>query len=214
MRQLTNDPFGDSGPAWSPDGKRIAFHSNRGGKGDIWTVNVDGSNLQQVTDDAGDLPAKPVWFRDGKRLAVLGMKNWNTLIVDLSKPFPVRTLQPLACEDTLIKHFWAVSVSADGNMLAGMVRGSRGVYVYHMTSQKLQRQFESGIWPLWLNDNRRFLYTSNGTDILVFDMNTRKSHEIMKIPEGLGDFKISDDNKKIYYVTGSAEADIWLATLK
>jgi Tol biopolymer transport system component len=215
MRQLTNDPYGDMSPAWSPDGKRIAFHSSRGGKGDIWMVNVDGSNLQQVTDDAGEMPAKPVWFPDGKRLAVLGMKKWNTLIVDLSKPLPARTLQSLACEDTLIKHFWPTSVSADGNMLAGMSEESAGAYVYHMSTRTLQRQIEPGMWPMWLNDSRRFLYTGNAKNILVFDMNTRKSHEIMEIPSGsLGDFKISNDSKNIFYMTQSSEADIWLATLK
>jgi Tol biopolymer transport system component len=100
-------------------------------------------------------------------------------------------------------------------MLAGMSNESGGVYVYRMDTQKLQRQIESGMWPMWLNDNRRFLYTGNAKNILLFDMNTRKSHELMKIPSGnLRDFKLSDDSKNIFYVTQSSEADIWMATLK
>jgi len=215
MRQLTNDSFKESAPAWSPDGKRIAFPSSRSGKMDIWIINVDGSGLQQVTDQVGDILAKPQWFPDGKRLAVFGLKNWNTLIIDLSKPLPLRTLQPLACEDTLIKRFWSTSVSADGNMLVGNVFRAKGVYVYRMNTQKLLKQTESGLWATWLRDNKRFVYSSNYTNILTFDMTSKKSQEIMRLQVGgLRDFSICDDNRRIYYLTRSDESDIWLGTLK
>ena len=36
LRKLTDDPHRDRGPSWSPDGKRIAFYSNRGGKYAVW----------------------------------------------------------------------------------------------------------------------------------------------------------------------------------
>jgi TolB protein len=39
----------DEVPSWFPDGKRIAFQSNRGGNVDIWVMNLDGTGLQQVT---------------------------------------------------------------------------------------------------------------------------------------------------------------------
>lgn len=49
----------DSFPAWSPDGQTIAFSRDVGGNVDIYTVNVDGSNLQRLTDTPGHdtLPA-------------------------------------------------------------------------------------------------------------------------------------------------------------
>ena len=43
----------DSFPAWSPDGKTIAFSRDVGGNVDIYTVSVDGSNLQRLTDAPG-----------------------------------------------------------------------------------------------------------------------------------------------------------------
>ncbi|MEW5958345.1 MAG: hypothetical protein AB1801_11505 [Chloroflexota bacterium] len=49
----------DSFPTWSPDGQTIAFSRDAGGNVDIYTVRVDGSNLQRLTDTAGHdtLPA-------------------------------------------------------------------------------------------------------------------------------------------------------------
>jgi dipeptidyl aminopeptidase/acylaminoacyl peptidase len=66
-RRLTNDPAPDREPAWSPDGKQIAFV--RLAKiadlaGDIYVVNADGSGLRLVTKGGG-----PKWSPDGKRLA-------------------------------------------------------------------------------------------------------------------------------------------------
>jgi Tol biopolymer transport system component len=58
----------DSGPAWSPDGKQIAFESDASGNMEIYEMNADGSNIRQITHntvwDEG-----PAWSPDGKKLA-------------------------------------------------------------------------------------------------------------------------------------------------
>ena len=43
MRQLTNNTTKDRNPDWEPDGRRIAFQSNRDGNYEIYTINSDGS---------------------------------------------------------------------------------------------------------------------------------------------------------------------------
>jgi len=39
----------DETPSWFPDGKRVAFQSNRSGRMEVWAMNVDGSRQRQVT---------------------------------------------------------------------------------------------------------------------------------------------------------------------
>ncbi len=51
-RNLTNSPSHDFGAAFSPDGRTIAFMSNRDGWG-IWVMNADGSNPQKLISVPG-----------------------------------------------------------------------------------------------------------------------------------------------------------------
>ena len=62
----------DSGPAWSPDSKTLAFFSNAGEKdqAQLWTVNADGSDPKKITHLKG-YAARPRWSHDGKQIAFL-----------------------------------------------------------------------------------------------------------------------------------------------
>ena len=51
-KNLTNNPAEDWYPLWSPDGNRIAFISERTGSAQIFVMNLDGSNMMQLTNDA------------------------------------------------------------------------------------------------------------------------------------------------------------------
>jgi Tol biopolymer transport system component len=67
---VENPPIQGRTPAWSPDGKRIAFESDRGspdGNYAIFIVNRDGTGLVQVTE-YGLNANHPVWSRDGKHM--------------------------------------------------------------------------------------------------------------------------------------------------
>lgn len=45
LTRLTDDPASDSLPAWSPDGRQMAFSSDRNGNSNIYVINADGSDL-------------------------------------------------------------------------------------------------------------------------------------------------------------------------
>jgi Tol biopolymer transport system component len=65
---LTEGPASATLPAWSPDGKSIAFSSNRTGTGDIYVMNADGSNARRLTTDPG-VDDWPAWSPDGTMIA-------------------------------------------------------------------------------------------------------------------------------------------------
>ena len=66
--QLTTDPANDLRPAWSPDGTRIAFFSNRSDSNDIWVMDADGENQRELTNGSAD-DRRPAWSPDGARIA-------------------------------------------------------------------------------------------------------------------------------------------------
>ena len=66
-RNLTHHPAFDGWPAWSPDGTRIAFASNRGGNQQIYVMDADGSHVTPVVHREGRATA-PRWTPDGQAL--------------------------------------------------------------------------------------------------------------------------------------------------
>ena len=56
-------------PTYSPDGKKIAFHSNRSGAWEVWVCDRDGSNAVQLTSLRGDDWDGSAWSPDGRRIA-------------------------------------------------------------------------------------------------------------------------------------------------
>ena len=69
-RNLTNNPSNDSSPSWSPDGKRIAFASDRRGPllyFDIYVMDADGGNQQRLTKNH-HADGSPSWSPDSKRI--------------------------------------------------------------------------------------------------------------------------------------------------
>ncbi len=71
-RQLTDQPGHDSGPAWSPDGQKIAFYSRRLVSGkpntDVYVMDTAGSTVQRLTRSSA-YDFDPAWSPDGRQIA-------------------------------------------------------------------------------------------------------------------------------------------------
>src|SRR5579883_1301565 len=63
--QLTKDGEANQRARWSPDSKRIAYISDRGGSSQIWLMDPDGGNAKQVTTLSTEADGE-IWSPDGK----------------------------------------------------------------------------------------------------------------------------------------------------
>ncbi|MEV4754314.1 DPP IV N-terminal domain-containing protein [Micromonospora sp. NPDC049559] len=70
-RPLTRDQWWKCDPAWSPDGRLLAYSTDRGGKLDIWLRDLDTGADRQLTNLPGAAAVSASWSPDGARLAFL-----------------------------------------------------------------------------------------------------------------------------------------------
>jgi len=74
--RLTIEPSADGRPVFTPDGQTILFHSARtAAKQQIWSVNVDGSGLTQITRDSVNFA--PTVSPDGQTVAYVSLRDKN-----------------------------------------------------------------------------------------------------------------------------------------
>jgi Tol biopolymer transport system component len=215
--KLTDDRAKDRGPCWSPDGKRIAFYSDRGGKYEAWAINRDGSGLMQLTSSPRRAIFFPLWFPDGRRIVVNSTDGSFT--VTLTGKVPATAIEPLPSYPDTGSVFRASSLSSDGTWLAGTlysVDGKRipGVVVYSMEDRHYRVLTNFGSWPAWLSDGQRLVFSDKNA-LYVANRISGKVREIFSI-DGHIPFGVSAsaDDRHIYFAHATQESDIWLLTLR
>jgi eukaryotic-like serine/threonine-protein kinase len=218
-RRLTDDGFRDRGTVWFPDGRGLAFYSDRSGSYEVWTIRPDGSGLQRLTDSVGGMNF-PTFSPDGTRLSTWSVTGPWWQIVDATHGATRPAAESLPQIDGRTA-FWPMSWSPDGRRLLGL--GSHrdgtaaGLAIYDMAGRRFTTlPSESSVWssPIWLPDSQRFLMrNARGIWLLNPARNARK----LLVPVGgylVGrSIGVSQDGRVITYTETGTEGEVWLATM-
>jgi Tol biopolymer transport system component/DNA-binding winged helix-turn-helix (wHTH) protein len=145
-------------PAFSPDGSRIAFSSCLGRAGvltEIWVMNSDGSNAQQLTPDA-TAGGQSVWYPDGRHIlfesGVNGRREVFLMDVDTRQQREITEFDQDAGR---------IALSPDGTQLAysPSVGGVVNIWLKDLAAQKTKQiTFDKELlgFPMW-SPNGKFL---------------------------------------------------------
>ena len=160
VTNLTNNPARDGGASWSPDGARIAFHSNRSGTHEIWTMNADGTDPKQVTT-LESRSVSPAWSPDGTRIAFTSDRGGNIDIYVLNlADGSVTNLTASAGADS--NAAWSPdsrSIAFDSDRL-----GTLDVYVIDAAGgipRRVTTALAGESEPVWSPDGSQLLFVTN-----------------------------------------------------
>ncbi len=89
VTQVTTDLAEDRMPTFSPDGRKIAFCSDRSGNWDIYVKSIAGGQPVQITNEPGH-EVHPSWSPDSRQLAFCSLSSqsgqWEIVVVDVDNP--------------------------------------------------------------------------------------------------------------------------------
>jgi Tol biopolymer transport system component len=156
--RLTNNQAGDYSPAWSPDGSRIAFVSERDGNADIYVMNADGSAPTRLTSNAWR-DSRPVWSPDGARIAyVSGDERTDIYLIDADGSGQLKLTDNFATDQDPV---W----SPDGSRLA-FVSGDMDAEIHVINadgsdSRRLTNASGLDVSPVWSPNGSAIAFRSH-----------------------------------------------------
>jgi dipeptidyl aminopeptidase/acylaminoacyl peptidase len=215
LRQLTDDPFRDRGPQWSPDGSEIAFYSNRSGTYQLWSIRPDGSGLRQLTD-LTDGTWFPFWSPDGSRIAFPTSKATCVITVQDTAATSAECLPNPSEEVWFEVRDW----SPDGLWLIGNPSLHGGAVLPDVLLWSFE---ESEYWSIeqarglvarWLPDSRTVLMFDEERRLVRVDQKTGTALDVGPIGgrgtvdrEQMG---LSRDGRTVLVQADLVEANVWL----
>ena len=179
MSRFTFEGNTNGNPTWTPDGKRIAFESNRKGAVNLFWQLADGSGGLERLTTSENFHAPSSWSADAQLLAFIEANpttGYDIWVLRMSDRKALPFLQTPFLES-------APRFSPDGRWLAYISdeSGHREIYVqpYPGPGGKWQISTEGGTEPVW-NPNGRELFYRSGDKMMAVEITEQPSFSVGK----------------------------------
>jgi len=183
-QNLTRSPSSeDRYPAWSPDGTKVAFTSNRDGTFNLYVMDADGKTVRQLTHEKPPAVCYfPSWSGDGKQIVFGlddGKKGWMC------------SISPDGSNFKRIAEGRDPCISPDGKTIAFTEKVGRGYCVFVMDAdgrnvrQLTTHEDEIGaVCPIWSPDSNKILYADQvgeALEIFVCDADGKNIKQLTQL---------------------------------
>jgi Tol biopolymer transport system component len=180
VQRITRQTFNIMACAWSPDGSRLLFLTDRDGNLEIYSMAADGSDWHRITDTPG-FDYGPEWSPDGRRIAYAEDTGSGTLQVFLADPDGSNRVQLTSGPAGAYGPMW----SRDGKRLSYiggrnvMVMGSDGSSPVTLYSGNAELQNSD-----WSPDGRCLMFMSKQTGIFKLHRIRLSDGAVEPVPTG------------------------------
>jgi eukaryotic-like serine/threonine-protein kinase len=216
MSRLTFEPTIETMPTWSPDGRTVAFRSERERPG-IFVRDADGAGpIERLTETDGPIHSPYSWTPDGRTLLLVLFHSFRHRTIASVTP-PDRTVRVL-----LDGNFAQLDpqVAPDGRWLAYQSDESGRFEVYvrpypEVQTGRWQISSAGGTSPRWSADGAGLFYL-NGSQLMSVRIRTspafeadapRRLFEVTALAEGLGAaFAVSPDGRRFLFIVDTPAA--------
>ncbi|HZR93094.1 MAG TPA: hypothetical protein VFA44_11900 [Gaiellaceae bacterium] len=190
-------------PAWSPDGRRIAFASSRYGSSDIFVMDASGEHVRRLTSTRDD-DTHPTWSPDGRRIAFVRGGHGAIFVMNADGSHVRRLTGDTARQDDPA---W----SPDGRWIAYArntpLTTSTEIWLVHpdgADAHALTSLNAATTWPAWSPDSREIAFSSAVGElrysIYVVRVGTRKARRLTRSNDDEFEPAWSPDGRRIAFV--------------
>ena len=213
VRQLTNNPWMDIRPDWSPDGTRIVFHS----EGSLALINCYGANFQKLPTEERASPVDPDWSPDGSQIVFSAAVwidahdwHWDIFVLNLA----TGVVRNLTNHPKLDEHpswspdgKWIVFASnRDPGFWAAPDRLSADLYIMDAEGNQLRNLTQTQaheMLPAWSPDGTQVAFTKtiNGftSELYVISVQGNREDLLTNFNKKVGSLCWSSDNQHLVF---------------